>query len=91
MIYIRNTMVTTAKTPDYLGNAGKQQQALNGVDIQDIQPLELILDHVQQQAVQTFNQFQAFQIAGHETGALGQGHWFVDAHIGLRWLISYPR
>ena len=44
----------------------EEQEGLDGIDLENAEPFELILDHVEQQPVQAFHQRQVFQVAGKE-------------------------
>ena len=52
---------------DFIVADVEQQQRLHGVDVQHADAFEFILDHVQQQAVQPFNQPERIEVALHES------------------------
>jgi hypothetical protein len=70
----------------------EQQKRLHRVDVEHADPFEFVLDHVEQQAMQTLHHRQRVEIPGQEAG-LVRREGRMQTHDGLRntWLATETR
>ncbi len=65
----------------------EQQECLNGVDVQQAQAFEFVLDHVQQKTMQPFHHTQGIQVIPLKSPAVVECVRLMKAHEPLRQII----